>query len=64
MSELLRPRAIRERLHVPRIKVAVIAGVSEPSVRQYEADRNSVSRRVREALDPVYADLAREEGVP
>jgi transcriptional regulator with XRE-family HTH domain len=54
-------RQIRETKGWPRIKVAVIAGVAESTVRQYEANPASVGKRVREALEPMYREMA--EGV-
>jgi hypothetical protein len=52
------PREVRQAARVPQIVVAVRAGVSEPLVRLYEANRDAVKDTAkREALDGVYAGL-------
>jgi transcriptional regulator with XRE-family HTH domain len=53
-------RRVREDAGWTQIRVAVAAGVSLPTVRLYEADREAVRRSSREALDRVYASLAPE----
>lgn len=56
----MNPRQIREARRLPRIVVAVRAGVSEPSVRTYEASTDAVSSPIRQKLDPVYLALKNE----
>lgn len=55
---MLAPIEIRKKARRPRIWVAVRAGKSEPTVRCYELNRDGVSEDTREALDPVYAEMA------
>jgi len=56
-----RPREVREALGLPRITVAVRAGVSEPSVKCFELDPEAgVTPPIRRKLEPVYAALAAE----
>lgn len=53
------PKEIRQARGLPRIVVAVRAGVSEPLVRLYEeAPRAIKNDQKRAALDGVYAQLA------
>ena len=52
------PRTIREAAGISQMVMAVRAGVSEPTLRLYEANPAAVKdRRKREALDRVYAEL-------
>jgi len=52
------PREVRQRARLPQIIVAVRAGVSEPTLRIYEANPDAVRDPVKRAsLDEVYAHL-------
>ncbi len=51
------PREIRKAAGVSQIQVAVAAGVSEPTVRLYEANPEAVSSEKRRALDVAYEGL-------
>jgi transcriptional regulator with XRE-family HTH domain len=53
------PKEIRKLRGLPRIVVAVRAGVSEPSVRAYENNPDEgVTDPIKQKLDPVYRALA------
>ena len=55
------PKEIRESLQLPRIVVAVRAGVSEPTVKLYEANpAEGVTAPMRRKLELVYASLAKQ----
>lgn len=53
------PRDIRIAAGKSQMWTAVQAGVSEPTLRLYEANRESVSEPKRKALDSAYAALDR-----
>jgi hypothetical protein len=53
------PSEVRQRAQKSQIQAAVAAGVSEPTVRLYEANPDSVTDlRKRAQLDRVYATYA------
>ena len=61
-------KEIRKNANVSQIRVAVAAGVAEPTVRLYEANPSALSdERKRARLDRVYANIAKgkplDEGV-
>jgi transcriptional regulator with XRE-family HTH domain len=59
MTPLPSPKEIRKSRGLPRIVVAVRAGVSEPSVRSYENNPvEGVTPPIKAKLDPVYRELA------
>jgi transcriptional regulator with XRE-family HTH domain len=55
-----KPRDIRKRAGWSQDRAAVMAGVSAPTVRLYEANRDAVTPEKRAPLDRIYAQLASE----
>ncbi len=53
-------RAVRDAHGIPRIRIAVEAGVCEPTVRNFENCPASVKPETRARLMPVYQRLERE----
>ena len=53
------PREIRKANHKSLDWTAVQAGVSYPTAAKYEADSRAVTPEKRDALDRVYAELAK-----
>jgi predicted transcriptional regulator len=51
------PKEIRAAARESQMRTAVMAGVSQPTVRLYEANPSSVTLEKRIALDAVYAQL-------
>lgn len=58
----LKPKEARLRAGLSLIAAAVGAGASETTVRLYEAHRQAVSQRKREALDAFYSRLGAPGG--
>ena len=54
---LLTNKQVRLALGLSRMRIAGRAGVSDAVARVYEADRDSVSQKSRERLDPEYEEL-------
>ena len=51
------PKEVRRLVRRSQIQVAVQAGVSEPTLRLYEANREAVGEEKRRALDAVYVAM-------
>lgn len=57
MQSKASPRDKRKAAGLSQMSVATSAGVSLPTLRMYEADRDAVSDDKRVALDKAYANM-------
>lgn len=57
MQSKATPRDKRRAAKLSQMSVATSAGVSLPTLRLYEANRDAVSEEKRAALDAVYATM-------